>query len=80
MIGIGCAWAACAATPPRPAAPASTAPTSPVVAQPALAGAWQGALLANSLRLALHIEHTGSGWTAKMDSLIKARATSPLGR
>jgi pimeloyl-ACP methyl ester carboxylesterase len=68
-IVAGCMLAACASA-PRPApAPTVAAAAAPAVAEPTLAGAWQGALVLSSLRLALRIERTGASWTAALDSL-----------
>ena len=77
-IAFGCLLAACASAPARPPAPAGGA-AAPPVAEPALVGAWQGAIAVGSLRLVLRIERTARGWTAAMDSLDQNARDIPAG-
>jgi len=78
-IALGCALGACAAAPPRPPPAPIAAVAAPAIAEPMLAGHWQGALVVSSLRLVLRIQRAGAGWTAALDSLDQNAHDIPSG-
>ncbi len=66
--------AACASARPEVRSPAPAA----VRPAPALAGAWQGALLVSSLRLVLTLERRGGAWTGVVDSVDQQSGDIPI--